>query len=179
MAARLLTVDRSAPVRADEARNLVADVVDPEMPMLTLADLGVLRDVDVDSAGGVTVTITPTYSGCPAIATMRDDIEYVLARNGFREVTVRTSLDPAWSSDWISTDGLRKLAAAGYSTPRRAPARTVGPIPLTLTPRPRVIDCPQCGSDQTQLVSEFGATLCKAHYRCLSCAEPFDHVKEI
>lgn len=179
MATQLLSDGRVAPARSDEARTLVAAVVDPEMPMLTLDDLGVLRDVEVDSAGGVTVTITPTYSGCPAIATMRDDIKYVLARNGFREVTVRTSLDPAWSTDWISADGLRKLADAGYSAPRRAPSATDGPIPLTLTPRPRAIDCPQCGSDQTQLVSEFGATLCKAHYRCLSCAEPFDHVKEI
>ncbi|MCG7631433.1 MULTISPECIES: 1,2-phenylacetyl-CoA epoxidase subunit PaaD [Gordonia] len=163
----------------DEVRALVAGVTDPEMPMLTLDDLGVLRDVEVTASGAVTVTITPTYSGCPAIATMRNDIEYVLARRGFRSVTVRTSLDPAWSTDWISAVGLRKLAESGYSTPRRVPTATSGPIPLTLTPRPRVIACPQCGSEETQLVSEFGATLCKAHYRCLSCVEPFDHVKEI
>ncbi|ASR05559.1 Putative 1,2-phenylacetyl-CoA epoxidase, subunit D (plasmid) [Gordonia rubripertincta] len=161
------------------ARVLAETVTDPEMPMLTLADLGVLQDVEVDDSGAVTVTITPTYSGCPAIATMRDDIEHVLTRNGFTRVTVCTRIQPAWSTDWISEDGRRKLADSGYSTPRRAPTRDSGPIPLTLTPRPRLIACPQCGSTQTQLVSEFGATLCKAHYRCLDCSEPFDHVKEI
>ncbi len=166
-----------SPTRTD-ARTLVDAVLDPEMPMLTLADLGVVRDVDVDDEA-VVVTITPTYSGCPALATMRDDITRVLTEGGYRDVRVDTSLTPAWSSDWITETGLRKLHEAGYSAPGPVPRPSAGPVPLTLTVRPRAVACPRCGSTQTRLVSEFGATLCKAHYTCSSCLEPFDHVKEI
>lgn len=158
--------------------DIVGAVLDPEMPMVTLADLGIVRDVVAD-ADSVVVTITPTYSGCPAMGTIRDDIIAALHRNGFPDVTVVTSLQPAWSTDWISTAGRDKLRAAGYSPPGPAPARIAGPVPLTLTARPRQVRCPQCGSPHTALRSEFGATLCKAHYGCLACGEPFDHVKEI
>ncbi|MFF0815552.1 1,2-phenylacetyl-CoA epoxidase subunit PaaD [Rhodococcus sp. NPDC003318] len=161
------------------ARTLVESVLDPEMPMLTLADLGVVRGVEIDPDGAVVVAITPTYSGCPALATMRADIEHLLTRHGYARVRVDTSLTPAWSSDWISESGARKLRDAGYSTPGPAPARSTGPVPLTLITRPRAVSCPRCGSPATDLVSEFGATLCKAHYRCRACLEPFDHVKEI
>lgn len=161
------------------AREIAATVMDPEMPLLTLDDLGVLREVEVRENGRVRVTITPTYSGCPAMATMRDDIEHKLLDGGYTDVEIVTSLSPAWSTDWISEDGLRKLRETGYSTPGPAPARTSGPVPLTLSIKPRVIDCPQCGSTRTRLTSEFGATLCKAQYRCDNCLEPFDHVKEI
>ncbi|WP_430335922.1 1,2-phenylacetyl-CoA epoxidase subunit PaaD [Rhodococcus sp. ACT016] len=163
----------------EDARTLVESVIDPEMPMLTLADLGVIRDVDIDQNGAVVVTITPTYSGCPALATMRVDIEQLLNRHGYNQVRVDTSLTPPWSSDWITESGMRKLREAGYSPPGRAPAPGTGPVPLTLTTPPRAVSCPQCGSPRTELVSEFGATLCKAHYRCIACLEPFDHVKEI
>ncbi|MGQ4618870.1 1,2-phenylacetyl-CoA epoxidase subunit PaaD [Nocardia sp. R7R-8] len=168
----------AAPAEAN-ARALVEVVPDPEMPLLTLADLGIVRAVAVAADNRVTVTITPTYSGCPAVATMRDDITRTLRQHGFREVRVDTSLSPAWSSDWITEDGRRKLRDAGYSLPGPAPRRDAGPIPLTLSARPRDLACPNCGSRETQLVSEFGATLCKAQYRCRSCLEPFDHVKEI
>lgn len=161
------------------ARAVAASVTDPEMPSLTLDDLGVLREVTVSADGSVLVTITPTYSGCPAMATMRDDLEHKLLEHGYAHVQIRTRLTPAWSSDWISLEGRRKLSAAGYSVPGPVPKRTAGPIPLTLTPRPRAISCPQCGSPNTVLHSEFGATLCKAQYRCADCLEPFDHVKEI
>lgn len=160
-------------------REIAASVLDPEMPMLTLHDLGVLRDVDMSDAGKVVVTITPTYSGCPAMATMRDDIEHKLVDHGYLSVEIITQLSPAWSSDWITAEGRRKLAETGYSLPGPAPTRTAGPIPLTLTARPRVIACPRCDSPNTQLKSEFGSTLCKAQYHCLDCLEPFDHVKEI
>ena len=169
----------TVPAAERSARELAASVLDPEMPMLTLADLGVLRSVEVGADGEVLVTITPTYSGCPAMATMRDDIERTLTDHGYPRVQIRTQLDPPWSTDWISEEGRRKLAAGGYSVPHRAPKRQSGPIPLTLTPGPRRLRCPQCGSTDTRLVSEFGSTLCKAHYRCLRCSEPFDHVKEI
>lgn len=166
------------PATLATARDLAASVLDPEMPMLTLADLGVLRDVRVDD-GTVIVTITPTYSGCPAMATMRADLEHALTIGGFPDVRVDTTLTPAWSTDWISAEGRRKLADAGYSTPGPAPRRTPGPVPLTLTVRPRAITCPQCGSPATEKLSEFAATPCKALYRCTACDEPFDHVKEI
>ncbi|WP_072803050.1 1,2-phenylacetyl-CoA epoxidase subunit PaaD [Rhodococcoides yunnanense] len=153
--------------------------MDPEMPLLTLDDLGVLREVVVREDGSVLVTITPTYSGCPAMATMRDDIEHTLRDHGYTDIDIVTSLSPAWSTDWISEEGLRKLRDTGYSTPGPAPARIAGPVPLTLTVKPRQLTCPQCGSAKTRLTSEFGATLCKAQYRCDDCLEPFDHVKEI
>ncbi|MGA9873679.1 MAG: 1,2-phenylacetyl-CoA epoxidase subunit PaaD [Rhodococcus sp. (in: high G+C Gram-positive bacteria)] len=161
------------------ARAIAASVMDPEMPLLTLDDLGVLREVEVRGDGSVLVTITPTYSGCPAMATMRDDIEHKLRDNGYSEVEIVTSLTPAWSTDWISDEGRRKLRETGYSVPGPAQKRAAGPVPLTLTVKPREIACPQCSSMNTMLTSEFGATLCKAQYRCNDCLEPFDHVKEI
>ncbi|MGY0499326.1 1,2-phenylacetyl-CoA epoxidase subunit PaaD [Nocardia sp. FBN12] len=174
----MTTAARTNTQGIENARALVESVLDPEMPMLTLADLGVVRDVAVDPDGAVVVTITPTYSGCPALATMRADIEHLLYQHDYRRVRVDTSLTPAWSSDWITESGVRKLREAGYSTPGTAPTAR-GPVPLTLTNRRRAVACPQCDSPHTELVSEFGATLCKAHYRCLACLEPFDHVKEI
>jgi ring-1,2-phenylacetyl-CoA epoxidase subunit PaaD len=157
---------------------LAAAVTDPELPALTLADLGVLRRVEED-AGSVTVVITPTYSGCPALAAIRDDLVRVLTRAGYAGVRVEVELSPAWSSDWISERGRRALAAAGISPPGPAPSRNDGPVPLTLLPARRELRCPRCGSAAAELVSEFGATACKALYRCTSCREPFEHLKEI
>jgi ring-1,2-phenylacetyl-CoA epoxidase subunit PaaD len=174
------TADRAADAigRAELARALAARVTDPELPMLTLEDLGVLRGVEVDANGPVVVTITPTYSGCPAMATMRDDLVHSLRSNGFGEVTVRVSLHPAWSSDWITTRGRQALLAHGISPPGMA-TRHDGPIALNLMPTRRVLACPRCGSDRLDLTSEFGPTACRAMYRCRSCLEPFEHVKEI
>ncbi len=152
-------------------------VTDPEMPMLTLRDLGVLRDVKADGERLV-VTITPTYSGCPAMATMRDDLTFRLHAAGFDDVSVDTVLEPAWSTDWITDDGRRKLDEHGISPPGPATHRQ-GPVPLTLVMPRRRVSCPQCGSTDTELTSEFGSTACKALYRCTTCREPFDHVKEI
>ncbi|HEX3650455.1 MAG TPA: 1,2-phenylacetyl-CoA epoxidase subunit PaaD [Pseudonocardiaceae bacterium] len=157
------------------ARAVAAAVTDPELPMLTLADLGVLRDVD-ETGGHVVVSITPTYSGCPAMDTMRDDLVHALTDAGYTDVEIRTVLHPAWSSDWISEHGRQALAEAGIAAPGPAPA---GPVPLTLgRPRPRV-PCPRCGSGDTEELSRFGATACRSFWRCRSCAEPFEHVKEI
>lgn len=160
------------------AWDVAASVTDPEMPMLTLDDLGVLRDVSVGADGSVVVVITPTYSGCPAMATMRDDLVHRLQDNGFDDVQVQVSLQPAWSSDWISARGRQALAAHGISAPGAAPVRT-GPVALTLRPRRRSLTCPRCESAEVELTSEFGATACKALYRCTACLEPFEHVKEI
>ena len=162
----------------DKATAIACTVTDPEMPMLTLEDLGVLRSVEVDDEGHVVVAITPTYTGCPAMATMRDDLVRSLADAGLTDARVRVSLTPAWSSDWITERGRRALAEHGLSALGRAPARS-GPIALSLMPTRREIACPRCGSAQTELTSEFGPTACKALYRCTSCLEPFEHVKEI
>lgn len=160
------------------ATRVAETVTDPEMPMLTLRDLGVLRDVAVAEDGQLVVTITPTYSGCPAMATMRDDLTYRLREAGFDDISVRTVLEPAWSTDWITDYGRRKLAEHGISPPGPA-MRHDGPVPLTLVMPRRAVRCPQCGSANTELTSEFGATACKALYRCTNCREPFEHVKEI
>ena len=157
---------------------VAASVTDPEMPMLTLEDLGVLRDVEVTDDGAVVVAITPTYSGCPAMATMRDDLVHRLTDAGYADVRVRVELSPAWSSDWITERGRRALAAHGLSVPGPAPAAG-GPVPLSLLPVRRDLRCPQCASADVELTSEFGATACKALYRCTACLEPFEHVKEI
>ncbi|MFG1925436.1 1,2-phenylacetyl-CoA epoxidase subunit PaaD [Cryptosporangium sp. NPDC048952] len=179
-------------VGVERAREVAAEVRDPEMPMLTLVDLGVLRDVRVEG-DTVVASITPTYSGCPAMATMRDDLVHRLTDAGFPHVEVRVVLEPAWSSDWITPHGRAALHDAGLSAP--GPARhdaapgsardgaaaraSAGPITLTLGPIRRALTCPRCGSSNTRLISEFGATACKALYRCADCLEPFDHVKEI
>lgn len=160
----------------ERARSVAAGVTDPEMPMLTLHDLGVLRDVAVSEQGRVIVTITPTYSGCPAMATMRDDLVHNLALAGL-EAEVVVSLHPAWSTDWITVEGRRALREHGISPPGAAPVG--GRVPLQLLPTRRAITCPRCGSAAVDLISEFGPTACKALYRCADCLDPFEHVKEI
>jgi ring-1,2-phenylacetyl-CoA epoxidase subunit PaaD len=158
---------------------VAATVTDPELPTLTLADLGVLRDVRIEDDGTVVVEITPTYTGCPAMGVMRADLVHALHRAGFGDVDVRTVLSPAWSTDWISEEGRRRLAAGGIAPPGKAPVRTDGPVPLQLGPPRRTACCPLCGSADTEELSEFGATACKALRRCRTCREPFEHVKEI
>ena len=155
------------------AHDVVARVVDPELPMLTLEDLGVLRDVTVDD-DTVIVTLTPTYSGCPALATMRSDVLVALRRAGYEHAEVRTTLSPAWSSDWISERGRVALADHGISPPRPAD----GPTDLVLLPS-RPPTCPLCGSTNTQELSRFGSTACRSLHTCRACGETFDHVKEI
>ncbi len=158
---------------------VAARVPDPELPMVTLADLGVLRGARVADDGTVVVEITPTYTGCPAMGVMRADLVHALHLAGFADVDVRTVLSPAWSTDRISAEGRRKLAAAGIAPPGKAPARSDGPVPLQLGPSRRTASCPLCGSADTEELSEFGATACKALRRCRSCREPFEHVKEV
>ncbi|MFA1549789.1 1,2-phenylacetyl-CoA epoxidase subunit PaaD [Actinomadura chokoriensis] len=159
------------------AREVAETVTDPELPMLTLAELGVLREV-TESTGRVEVTITPTYTGCPALDAMRADLRSRLAGAGYADVRVRTVLDPPWTTDWISESGRRKLREAGIAPPGTAPRRAPGPIPLTLGPTRRV-HCPHCGSADTVEVSRFSATACKSLRRCAACSEPFEHFKEI
>jgi ring-1,2-phenylacetyl-CoA epoxidase subunit PaaD len=144
-------------------------VPDPEVPVLTIEDLGILRSVHED-AEGITVTITPTYSGCPAVESIRDDIVAAFARTGRDDVRVELVLSPAWTTDWMSEDGRRKLAEFGIVPPQRPE----GPVPLTLSLR-----CPQCGSPDTRELSHFGSTACKSLWVCTACREPFDHFKAL
>lgn len=158
--------------------DVASSVRDPEMPMLTLEDLGVLRGVR-EEHGEVVVTITPTYSGCPALATMRDDLVHRL-RDAGHAARVEIALSPAWSSDWITERGRRALRDHGLSAPGPAPrAAAGGPVALDLGTTRRRLSCPRCEASDVALVSEFGPTACTAIYRCTSCLEPFEHVKEI
>lgn len=155
------------------AYEAAAAVPDPELPMLTIADLGILRDVREDGSA-VTVTITPTYSGCPAMREIAVDLLRVLEQAGYRHVDIKTALSPPWTSDWITPEGRRKLTAAGIAPPAGPPA--AGPVPVMLTRAP--VRCPRCGSADTRETARFSATACKALYRCRACLEPFEHVKE-
>jgi ring-1,2-phenylacetyl-CoA epoxidase subunit PaaD len=166
-------------VPAGPALGIAAGVPDPELPMVTVAELGILRGVREDG-DTVTVVITPTYSGCPAMREISHDLRRRLRQAGYRCVTIRTELSPAWTSDWITPEGRRKLAAAGIAPPDpAAPHPPAGPVPLSLTAAPRAVTCPRCGSADTRETSRFSATACKALYRCQQCLEPFEYVKEI
>jgi ring-1,2-phenylacetyl-CoA epoxidase subunit PaaD len=151
------------------AFDVAAQVVDPEIPVLTIADLGVLRSVAVTD-GCVEVAITPTYSGCPAMNMIRVEIELALEREGINNARVRTVLSPAWTTDWMSEDGRRKLKDYGIAPPQTGSGRRA----LFGVEQ---VACPQCGSKNTEVLSEFGSTSCKALWRCKACREPFDYFK--
>jgi len=153
----------------ERAWQAASRVVDPEIPVLTIADLGVLRSVEVKQ-GHIEVAITPTYSGCPAMNMIALEIELALEKEGFRDASVRIVLSPAWTTDWMSEEGRRKLKAYGIAPPEKAAGRRA------LFGQPEIA-CPQCGSKDTQQISEFGSTACKALWRCKSCGEPFDYFK--
>jgi ring-1,2-phenylacetyl-CoA epoxidase subunit PaaD len=184
--------------RLARARACAAAVPDPEIPVVTLEDLGILRDVR-DEGGRVVVELTPTYTGCPATRVIADDVRRALADAGVVDAEVRTVLSPPWTTDWISADGRRKLreygiappggtAPAGGATvlrfvPRGAPrtraAVAAGPQPASApaTPAAEAIACPRCGSTDVERLSEYGSTPCKALWRCIACREPFDYFK--
>jgi ring-1,2-phenylacetyl-CoA epoxidase subunit PaaD len=152
-------------------RAAVAAVPDPEVPVLTIDDLGILRDVSVDPTGHVDVTITPTYSGCPAMDAIRADVTQALREQGYDDVHVSLVLSPAWTTDWMSEEGKQKLLDYGIAPPQPS---ADGPVALSLTLR-----CPQCGSPDTRELSRFGSTACKSLWVCNSCREPFDHFKAL
>ncbi|HRK24087.1 MAG TPA: phenylacetate-CoA oxygenase subunit PaaJ [Beijerinckiaceae bacterium] len=156
---------------ASRARAAAARVTDPEVPVLTIADLGILHGVEIDEAGVVRVTILPTYSGCPAMGVIALGIETELARDGFDKVAVRLSQTPAWSTAMMSDAAREKLRAYGISPPERASGKRA------LFEASADVTCPRCGSAETERLSEFGSTACKALWRCRRCREPFDHFK--
>ena len=165
----MVTVLDDASTLRQRAWDVAASVVDPEIPVLSIADLGVLREVAVDG-DHVEVAITPTYSGCPAMNMIALEIELALERAGFHQPKVRTVLSPAWTTDWMSEEGRQKLRAYGIAPPQASSSRRA-------LFGAQAVACPQCGSEDTELLSEFGSTSCKALWRCKSCREPFDYFK--
>ncbi len=162
----------TAPLDQAQAWATAAAVVDPEIPVLSIEDLGVLREVRVDGSS-VEVVLTPTYSGCPAIDAMRDDVALALTAAGWERVTVSLTLSPAWTTDWMTEAGKEKLRRYGIAAPNgHAPVREAGPIRLKLS-----VKCPRCGSLKTRELARFGSTSCKALYECIDCLEPFDYFK--
>jgi ring-1,2-phenylacetyl-CoA epoxidase subunit PaaD len=161
----------------DEAENVAerawaaaASVVDPEIPVLTIEDLGVLRNVSIAQDGAPEVSITPTYSGCPAMNVIALEVELALARAGIANGRVKTVLSPAWTTEWMSEEGRRKLRDYGIAPPApKATRRALFGV--------GAIACPRCGSGDTERLAEFGSTACKALWRCRSCREPFDYFK--
>ena len=166
-AAALARDDEALRRRAWDA---AAQVCDPEIPVLTIADLGVLRSVDIAEDGAVEVAITPTYSGCPAMDVIGVDLELALLKAGIAKARIRHVLSPAWTTDWMSEAGRAKLLAYGIAPPAATSSRRA------LFGEDGVA-CPRCGSERTQKISEFGSTACKSLWRCLACREPFDHFK--
>jgi ring-1,2-phenylacetyl-CoA epoxidase subunit PaaD len=153
----------------ERALEAAGRVVDPEIPVLTIGDLGVLRDVRV-AGDTVEIDITPTYSGCPAMRTIEQDLAAALRAAGIEKFRIATVLSPAWTTDWLSAEGRRKLAEYGIAPPSGTASRRA------LFGADSVA-CPRCGSSNTERLAEFGSTACKALYRCRACAEPFDYFK--
>ena len=172
-----------------KAWEIAAAVPDPELPAVTVADLGILREIAIEE-DRLVVSLTPTYSGCPALHDMRREVASRLAAAGFAGAEVRAVLSPPWSTDLITAAGRRKLAEAGIAPPRSlsagrggrlsgTPREAEGPVPLTLFAAGPPVACPWCGSADTERRAAFGSTACKDLHRCRTCAEPFEHVKEI
>jgi ring-1,2-phenylacetyl-CoA epoxidase subunit PaaD len=152
---------------AAEIQNWLGEIPDPEIPVLSILDLGIVRKIEERADGEVAVTITPTYSGCPAMDVIREQIQSVLHSHGVEKVKIETTLTPAWTTDWIPDSARQKLREYGIAPPG-------GLIQIDAP-----VNCPRCGSADTQLVSRFASTACKAHYKCRSCLEPFDAFKRI
>ena len=162
----------ATPVRADAQRlwQLLGTVADPEIPVLSIVDLGIVRHVRTAADGRLHVGLTPTYSGCPATEVIRANVRAALDAAGYREAVLEEVLSPPWSSDWLTAEGRRKLRQFGIAPPETAVSR---PRQLLAPP----VTCPRCGSRASEQLSEFGSTPCKAHYRCRECREPFDYFK--
>jgi ring-1,2-phenylacetyl-CoA epoxidase subunit PaaD len=162
--------------RTEAAWALLSAVPDPEIPVLSLRDLGIVREV-LDHGAELEVVLTPTYSGCPATEVIAQSVLDAVHAAGLGPVRVTQRLAPAWTTDWISADGQRKLREYGIAPPGQGAAEPWAPQPLRF--RPRSVACPRCSSSDTERLSAFGSTACKALYRCLACREPFEHFKPL
>jgi ring-1,2-phenylacetyl-CoA epoxidase subunit PaaD len=161
-------------LRKEDVYEWLTDVADPEVPVVTILDLGIVRDVEVSGTGDdtkVSVAITPTYSGCPAMDVIAIGIRLALASHGVRHIVIEPRLSPAWTTDWMTESGKEKLKAYGIAPPNRKSFEALGLFEQDAA------CCPRCGSEDTTLVSAFGPTSCKALYKCNSCKEPFEHFK--
>ncbi|MBV9724151.1 MAG: phenylacetate-CoA oxygenase subunit PaaJ [Gammaproteobacteria bacterium] len=157
--------------REREVWQLLEGIPDPEIPVLSIVDLGIVRAVRQEADGRLRVAITPTYSGCPATDVIRSQVRAALDARGYADAVLEEVLSPPWTSDWLTSAGREKLRRFGIAPPEEAVS---SPRQLRGSP---AVSCPRCGSRETERVSEFGSTPCKAHYRCRACAEPFDYFK--
>ena len=176
-------VIESASARVQRAWQVLHTVLDPEVPVLSVCDLGIVRDV-LATGDGVEVVLTPTYSGCPATEVIEQAVIDAIDAAGLGPTHITVQRAPAWTTDWISDEGRRKLREYGIAPPACAsqPPRAAGvsaPIRLVARTKAPAIECPRCGSATTERLSAFGSTACKALYRCLACREPFEHFKPI
>ena len=164
--------------RIEAAWQAIDPVPDPEIPVLTLRDLGIVREVRLDAEGALEVVLTPTYSGCPATEVIERSVLDAVDAAGLGPARVRLQRAPAWTTDWISEDGRRKLRDYGIAPP--GPVAADGAVPVRIVGRRAdAVACPRCGSPRTERLSAFGSTACKALYRCLACREPFEHFKPL
>ena len=157
-------------VTKEEIYLWLEEVSDPEVPVLSIIDLGVVRNVSFENNAWL-ITLTPTYSGCPAMQTMEEEILLKLKERGLSTVKILTTLSPAWTTDWLSENGRKKLKAYGIAPPEDEQDKSL------LFSSPTIVPCPVCNSKNTRLISQFGSTACKAHYQCSACQEPFDYFK--
>ena len=157
-------------VTKEEIYSWLEEVSDPEVPVLSIIDLGVVRNVSFENNAWL-ITLTPTYSGCPAVQTMEEEILLKLKERGLSTVKILTTLSPAWTTDWLSENGRKKLKAYGIAPPEDEQDKSL------LFSSPTIVPCPVCNSKNTRLISQFGSTACKAHYQCSACKEPFDYFK--
>lgn len=151
---------------------LLSEIPDPEIPVITIVELGVVRGVELKSDTKILVTITPTYSGCPAMKQMEDDVRTKLQENGFTDITVHMTYSPAWTTDWLSEEAKLKLQKYGIAPPEESTTDK-----SFLSGKPKTVTCPRCKSKHTTMISQFGSTACKALYQCKDCLEPFDYFK--
>ena len=158
-------------INPDIIFSYLTEVLDPEVPVVDIVALGIVRDVKVDG-DHVEVTITPTYSGCPAMKVIEDDIKSKLEEKGIKDYSVKTILSPSWTTDWITEEGREKLRDYGIAPPEKATADK-----NVLFGKPKIVKCPRCGTSNTEMKSQFGSTACKALYFCKECHEPFDYFK--
>lgn len=155
----------------EELWTIAAKVVDPEVPVLTVTDLGVVRNI-IRNGDAIEISITPTYSGCPAMDMISDELKRAFRENGFENISVKTVLSPPWTTDWISDEAKEKLRRYGIAPPEHSTADK-----SALLGQPKTVKCPRCGSTHTEMVSHFGSTACKALWKCNDCKEPFDYFK--